>query len=212
MNIFYLNEDPRTCAEMHLDKHVVKMILEYAQLLSTAHRVLDGKLYEGKTVSGRSVKRYALPDPKLEQLLFKASHISHPSAIWCRKNVQNYMWLAELLEWTCVEYTHRYGKAHSVYLSGLMQELKNNFPKNLPIGPFTEPTPAMPDDCKIPGNSIASYQKYYVEKKRPFARWTNRPMPDWFANALNSFNEACYIVNDVKRDRVISMSTLLMGS
>jgi hypothetical protein len=212
MNIFYLHDDPKTCAEMHLDKHVVKMILEYAQLLSTAHRVLDGEVYEEKTKAGRSIKRYALPDDKLEKLLFKASHIKHPSAIWCRANVQNYMWLAELLECLCVEYTHRYGKIHSVQASGLMQELKNNFPYYLPIGPFTEPPPAMPEDCKIPGNSIASYHKYYVEKKRPFAKWTNRPMPDWFADALNSFNEACYILNDIKRARVISMSTLLMRS
>lgn len=211
MNIFYLDRDPKTCAEMHLDKHVVKMILEYAQLLSTAHRVLDGKVYTAKTAAGRNIDRYLLEDSPLESLLFKASHIKHPSAIWCRANVQNYMWLAELLEWTCVEYTHRYGKVHSVEQSGLMQALKNNFPKNLPIGPFTDPPPAMPDDCKVSGNSLASYHKYYLEKKRPFAKWTNRPMPDWFSNALNSFNEACYILSDTKRNRIVSMSTLLMN-
>ena len=43
MNIFYLHENPKICAEMHLDKHSSKMLVEYAQLLSTAHRVLDGK-------------------------------------------------------------------------------------------------------------------------------------------------------------------------
>ena len=42
MNIFYLDKEVVPCAQMHLDKHCVKMILEYAQLLSTAHRVLDG--------------------------------------------------------------------------------------------------------------------------------------------------------------------------
>lgn len=210
MNIFYLNENPKQCAEEHLDKHCVKMILEYAQLLSTAHRLLDGKLYEGKTNAGRNIKRWKLDDHNLETLLFKASHVSHPSAIWCRKNVQNYMWLAELLEWTCAEYTHRYGKVHSVEQSGLMQTLKNNFPKNLPIGEFTEPTPAMPDDCKVPGDSLASYKKYYIEKKRLFAKWTNRPMPSWFADGLNKINEACYIEHDTKRNRIISMSTELM--
>lgn len=180
MNIFYLDNNPRTCSEMHLDKHVVKMILEYAQLLSTAHRLLDGKEYLGKTENGRNIKRWKLDDPHLEQILFKASHINHPSAIWCRKNAQNYMWLAELLECTCVEYTHRYGKTHSVERSGLMQTLKNNFPKNIPDGSFTEPTPAMPDDCKIAGDSIASYKKYYIEKKKHFAKWTKRNIPEWF--------------------------------
>jgi hypothetical protein len=210
MNIFYLNENPKQCAEEHLDKHCVKMILEYAQLLSTAHRILDGKVYEALTEGGRKIKRWKLDNHNLETLLFKASHVSHPSAIWCRANVQNYMWLAELLEWCCAEYTHRYGKVHSVEQSGLMQSLKNNFPKNLPIGEFTEPTPAMPDDCKVAGDSLASYQKYYIEKKRLFAKWTNRPMPSWFSEGLNKINEACYIEHDTKRNRIISMSTELM--
>lgn len=180
MNIFYLNENPQTCAQEHLDKHVVKMILEYAQLLSTAHRLLDGNQYIAKTEAGRNIKRWKLNNSKLESLLFKASHINHPSAVWARKNVQNYMWLAELLEETCREYTHRYGKIHSVERTGLMQTLKNNFPSNIPIGPFTEPTPAMPEDCKISGDSIASYKKYYIEKKKHFAKWTNRETPQWF--------------------------------
>ena len=58
MNIFYLHKDPKTCAEMHIDKHCVKMIIEYAQLMSTAHRMLDGLEYEGRTKTGRRVKRY----------------------------------------------------------------------------------------------------------------------------------------------------------
>ncbi len=53
MNIFYLDSDPRICAQMHNDKHCVKMILEYAQLLSTAHRVIDGVLTVGVSDSGR---------------------------------------------------------------------------------------------------------------------------------------------------------------
>ena len=42
MNIFVLDNDPDTAARMMCDKHVVKMIVESAQMLSTAHRVLDG--------------------------------------------------------------------------------------------------------------------------------------------------------------------------
>ena len=42
MNIFYLSTNTDECARYHCDKHVVKMILETAQMLSTAHRVLDG--------------------------------------------------------------------------------------------------------------------------------------------------------------------------
>lgn len=179
MNIFYLNNNPSVCAEQHVDKHVVKMILEYAQLLSTAHRTLDGTEYIDSS-SGRRIRRWRLPNDSLESKLYKASHINHPSAIWCRKNVQNYIWLTELLKETCKEYTHRYGKTHSVERTGLMHSLKNNFPKNLPIGAFTEPTPAMPDECKVAGNTIQSYKNYYILKKSHFAKWTKRNIPDWY--------------------------------
>ena len=53
MNIFYLDRHPKICAEYHCDKHTVKMIIEYAQLMSTAHRVLDGEEYYDKTSNGR---------------------------------------------------------------------------------------------------------------------------------------------------------------
>ena len=67
MNVFYLHEDPKTCAEMHIDKHCVKMIIEYAQLMSTAHRVLDGLEYEGRTKNGRKIKRFLATDIAREQ-------------------------------------------------------------------------------------------------------------------------------------------------
>ena len=61
MNIFYLHEDPQVSAKMHCDKHVVKMIIEYAQMLSTAHRMLDGKVVKKPSVSGKTmVKHYDL--------------------------------------------------------------------------------------------------------------------------------------------------------
>ena len=178
MNIFYLDNDPKTCAQMHVDKHCVKMILEYAQLLSTAHRVLDGTLTDSYSKTGRKQKRYVLSDFR-DSVLYTATHINHPSAVWVRKNVQNYMWLAELLEELCVEYTYRYGKTHKVESIGLMQLLKNTFPKNLPIGPFTEPTPAMPDHYKVAGDSIQSYKNYYLGDKTRMFSWKNRSQPTW---------------------------------
>jgi hypothetical protein len=178
MNIFYLDSNPRTCAEMHVDKHCVKMILEYAQLLSTAHRALDGILIDGLSKSGRKRRVYVLSDQR-EQMLYSATHINHPSAIWVRKTHQNYMWLAELLEELCWEYTHRYGKIHKVERDGLMQLLKNEFPRNIPIGPFTGPTPAMPDQYKVAGDSIQSYKNYYLGDKTRMFSWKNRNQPSW---------------------------------
>jgi hypothetical protein len=61
-----------------------------------------------------------------------------------------------------------------------MQLLKNEFPRNIPIGPFTGPTPAMPDDVKVPGNSLASYRNYYNKNKTHLADWKKRPVPQWF--------------------------------
>ena len=185
MNIFYLDKNPQKCAEMHVDKHCVKMILEYAQLLSTAHRVLDGVLTDGISQSGRKRKLYVLKDSR-DSVLYSATHINHPSAVWCRQSDSNYMWLAELLEECCKEYSYRYGKIHKVESSGLMQSLKNVFPKNIPNKPFTEPTPAMPDECKVPGNSLMSYHNYYNMNKSHLWSWkgkiNSRPVPKWLIN------------------------------
>ena len=86
MNIFYLDNDPMTCAQMHNDKHVIKMILETCQLLSTAHRIIDGVETMAKSKTGRNVKRWIIPDKythgkvKLNDVLYSATHVNHPSA------------------------------------------------------------------------------------------------------------------------------------
>ena len=93
MNIFHLDQDPVVAAESMCDKHVVKMIVEYAQLMSTAHRVLDGEEYYDKTKNGRRIKRWRLKPAAQERLLYKASHVNHPSNIWTRQSNKNYRWL-----------------------------------------------------------------------------------------------------------------------
>ena len=177
MSVFYLSPDPKKCAEYHCDKHVVKMIIEYAQLLSTAHRIRDGQEYTDLTANGRKIKRWRLPDER-EDRLMKASHINHPSNIWARANHLNYRWLYEMWIHLLDEYTHRYGKVHAC---ARLKDILAYAPENIPVGlRETEPTPAMPDDCKIPNDSLASYHKYYNEKKTHFARWTKRPVPEWY--------------------------------
>lgn len=164
MNIFYLHPDPAICAEMHNDKHCIKMILEYSQLLSTAHRVLDGV-------------DNVLPDNR-NDYLYKTTHVNHPSAIWVRRCYENYDWLVRLLECLHAEYTHRYGKVHK---SEALLDFLTSPPDNIPYNEcFTEPTPAMPDECKIPNDSIASYRGYYINHKAHLASWKNRPTPNWY--------------------------------
>lgn len=179
MNIFKLHEDYREAAKLQCDKHVVKMDTEYAQLLSTAHRVLDGDEYYDKTSNGRRIKRWLHPDPVKEQELYKASHINHPSNIWARETVSNYLWLLGLWEESCKEYTHRYGKVH-----GAWQKLADHVqtpPANIPDGPLTPMPQAMPDDVKCE-DSVEAYRNYYKKYKAGFAKWTNRETPD-FMNA-----------------------------
>ena len=107
MNIFWLDKDPVENARMHHDKHVVKMILEYAQLLSTAHRLLDGTQLSTTSASGRKKKVWQLPDHR-DSVLYSATHTNHPSAVWARDNYHNYKRLYALFVATCDEYTHRY--------------------------------------------------------------------------------------------------------
>lgn len=189
MNIFYLDRDPKTCAEMHCDKHVVKMIIEYAQLMSTAHRVLDGEEYYALSVNNRKIKRWR--HPEFDDVLMKASHVHHPSNVWLRQSDSNYAWLYRLFLELTKEYTHRYGKTHAC--ARLIPSLRY-IPKNIPRAEFTEPTPAMPDECKIANNSLASYHKYYIEKKVRFARWTNREAPLWYSNAINTNNANLHLL------------------
>lgn len=181
MNIFYLDRDSKLAAQQHCDKHVVKMIIEYAQLLSTAHRILDGNMYLSKTANGRNIKRWKLDDYR-EPILYKASHINHPSAVWAREELSHYQWLWNLASELCQEYRHRYGgttdKQHKTSL--VIQKLSfapNNIKRN---GVFTEPPQAMPDDVKVAGDSIAAYRNYYKVHKARFAKWTNRETPDWY--------------------------------
>jgi hypothetical protein len=182
MNIFYLHHDPVTCATLHADKHVVKMILEYAQLLSTSHRVLDGTLSVGLSETGRKQTRYVLPDSR-ESKLYVATHINHPSAIWVRQSDKNYDWLYSMFLALMSEYTYRYGKVHA---TSRLELVLANTPNNIPKYPFTEPTPAMPDEFKVKSDSIKSYINYYVGAKRHLANWKKRPTPTWYNIGINT--------------------------
>ena len=181
MNIFYLDTDHKICAQQHCDKHVVKMIIEYAQLLSTAHRILDGRMYLDLTNNGRRIKRWKLDDDR-EPVLYKASHINHPSAVWVRQSLEHYQWLWNMASELCQEYRHRYGGADDKqHKTSLVIQKLSYAPDNLSRSAgWTEPPQAMPDDVKVPGNSITAYRNYYKVHKARFAKWTNRETPDWY--------------------------------
>ena len=158
MNIFYLDKDPVIAAQMSCDKHVVKMILESAQMLSTAHRVLDGDEYADKVG------------------LYKMAHKNHPSSIWVRQCYQQYKWLYDHMVALMEEYTYRYGKHHAT------ERLKvplSEYPKAISVGDYTNPPQCMPEVCKGE-DTVLAYQNYYIIEKSGFARWTKREIPAWF--------------------------------
>ena len=180
MNIFQLDTDPKICAEYHLDKHVVKMILEYSQLLSTSHRILDGQHTESRTKTGRRTTTWRLDDDR-DSILYKATHNNHPSAIWARKSSGNYQWLQTLLASLASEYTFRYGRKHKCETDGLIARLAT-LPTNIHIGDMTPILLAMPDDYKV-ADGVESYRNYYRLGKPHIHSWkgkvAGRPVPSW---------------------------------
>lgn len=154
MNIFYLDKNITKCAQYHCDKHIVKMILEYAQLLSTTKR-LNGDD---------------------NSILYKSAFVNHPANIWVRSNIKHYKYLYLLLKAVLKEYTFRYNKIHKVEREGLFSYLKN-FP-NLPNIKFQEPPKLMPDEYKVT-DVVTSYRNYYIKDKLRFAKWKKRNIPDW---------------------------------
>jgi len=152
MNIFYLDEDPKLCAQYHCDKHVCKMIIEGVQLLSTAHWMTGG------------------------EAPYKKTHVNHPSNKWVRESLSNYVWLCDMTMELCKEYTHRYGKRHKTqqHLEWCMVNLPNIEDKG-----FTEIPQAMPYECKRE-NPIDGYRNYYNVEKAYMCKWKNREIPEWF--------------------------------
>jgi hypothetical protein len=169
MNIFYLHHDPNIAARAMTDKHCVKMILESAQLLSTAHRVLDGLPYTKTSKSGAKLTRYNHWLP-----LYEATHMNHPSAIWVRESADNYAWLYSHFLALCVEYTRRYGKVHKSYtdLAMLLQPLPSNIPKSS----ATPVRIAITDTQWHRDCPVQSYRAYYVGEKLKTQKDLNRYM------------------------------------
>ena len=156
MNIFYLDKRPDDAAEMHCDKHCVKMILEYAQMLSTAHRELDGNV----------------PD-----ILYKSTHKNHPSTIWTRSSKQHYDWLFRLFRMLSAEYTLRYGKIHKTWEK--LRKILETAPKNIVENGWSDPPQCMPDHCKKP-DTIDAYRNYYLTEKASFSTWNYSKQPTWW--------------------------------
>jgi hypothetical protein len=157
MNIFVLDLDPRKCATYHSNSHVVKMVLETAQLLCGVHHMSN-------------------PISTL-QVPYKLSHKNHPCSIWVRDCIENYIWLCDLGLSLCEEYTYRYGKRHKS--QDVIEWCITNIPNLRENGDVTPFALAMPDECKV-NTAVDSYRLYYITHKKGFSTWKNRNKPEWF--------------------------------
>lgn len=177
MNIFYVDESPIEAAQALVDKHVVKMILESAQLLSTAHRLLDGEEIEGRSKTGRKARRWILSDAR-EDVLYQATHINHPSAVWCRESIENYNWLVDHFYELGFEYTYRYGKIHKCFQGDFAYMLQSP-PKNLKEYYWTTMPSCMAPEYIISETPLTNYRNYYRMGKSNLHKWTRREKPEW---------------------------------
>lgn len=163
MNIFVTDENPAKAAMNLCDKHISKMIVESAQMLSTAHWVLDG---------GHS------------GAIYKATHANHPCSVWVRESSGNYGWLWRHAMAMCYEYTLRYKRVHKT--EQIIWRLLNP-PSNLPNKErtpfaicFFARDPVAHLMCYVPGDTIQSYRNFYKLDKIRFAKWNHSEKPSWW--------------------------------
>lgn len=168
MNIFVLDQDPVRAASFQCDKHIVQMIRETAQLLATAHRVLDGK---------KDGKKWIL-ESELDSKIPQATHFNHPCAVWVRQSADNYRWLVEHFGALLHVYALRYSKIH--FYDQFLEPLAA-YPYAIKSGWLTEWPKCMPDEFKK-DSVIESYRNFYIKSKSRFAKWNHSLIPWWWPN------------------------------
>lgn len=154
MNIFYVDKCPRAAAVALHDKHVVKMVLETAQILSTV--VQEAGLAHAE--------------------LYKPTHKNHPAVLWAGQSIHNFRWLVRHGLALSDEYTHRFGKTHKsrtviITASHLIRGGKSTR--------ASLPAQCMPPQYKVDYDSVSAYRNYYRAEKVKQSRWTNRQPPEW---------------------------------
>ena len=158
MNIFHLHKEPKICARYHCDKHVVKMILETSQMLSTAYRRVCGD----------------------DDNLYKTAYPKHPMTIWVGNSLENFKYALSLGEWLAIQYTYRYKKVHKSQriIDYIRFHKLKNVVKNFTKVKFTPPPQCMPDEYKHK-DYITAYKQYYIGEKKRFAKYTGVDTPDF---------------------------------
>jgi hypothetical protein len=168
VNIFALDTDPALAAQAHCDRHVVKMILESAQLLSTALARHD---------PGQHARLHAAG------LAYRVTHAGHPCTLWAAEARANFLWLCELADGLLVEHRVRYAPKAPHRSTAVLAALRGSA-DSIPAGPLTSHAQAMPEELRGP-DPVRAYRAYYASHKAVFAdgrpaTWrAPRSRPDW---------------------------------
>lgn len=197
MNIFVLHPKPRKCARWHVDKHVVKMILETCQLLYTAHWVLHyTELQEitsaiklSRTQKTKEVPEYMRTAPRCEatgEPTYRPCHAQHPCAKWTRASSGNYQWLCQLGMELAREFRIRFDHVHSCEKH--LQWLMEHVPPTIPLNERIDFVIAMDEEYRISKDPIRCYRHYYLTQKadKGILHYTYRCSPHWMDSRLLS--------------------------
>ena len=158
MNIFVLDKDKITNAKYYIDKHVIKMILEYTQILSSVYYFTD-----------------FIPDG-----IYKLYGKNHPASLWARESLDNWLWLKEMADILVSEYEYRFNKTHKC--KAVLANMPTPHLQNIGLTDFAQ---VMPDKYKN-DNVCKAYQNYYLGDKIHLFNWKNRQVPEFVLKHINS--------------------------
>ena len=177
MNIFFLSWSYEECAKLYCDQHVVKILLEIAQMLYTAHHTTSPSGWNANAPLTKNGKAHG----------YRPAHPKHPMTIWVGSTINNYMWTVKFGMALACEHHRRFGTVHSCVphilwlftnipksfsgnTSATARYATEGFPPNLTPPPMCMPLEYHDD------NIVRAYQNYYKGDKLRFARWKKIPV------------------------------------
>lgn len=195
MNIFFLDYNPLKAAQFLHDNHVNKMLLESAQMLSTA--MAESEEYRD---SWHKFSGFLPEDVKL----YKPTHANHPCSVWLRKSWHNMAWLSHHAMALADEFQFRRHKAHACQpLVFIINQLIQKQSTNILL--LTPPAQAMPEEYKH-DDPVIAYREYYAHEKIDHAlvSWTRRPVPDFLINHVDDYVRK--IAGNLEGNRIMRLS------
>jgi hypothetical protein len=163
MNMFLLDEALDQCAADHSDQHIVKMVLESAQICSSG-AYLQNVIFDGQ---------------------YRPGHIHHPCCVWAGESPENLMFVCRLGISIGMEYRWRFDRHHQSMR--VLCLCASRLPRSLPspeLYPVCIPLEHRRESyaSRLPlGRAVKEYRAYYRSAKERFVTWKYSPIPSWWA-------------------------------